>query len=111
VRFCWCENRPWRISFPLFFNSDGVGTAFSGSLLHNSLKMLGDHSKFNDGKKLVLIILKYLRAEFIAIPVTHALLGNGCLHFVSPFAVEIFYRSLPVFQKHCSLSRIIDPVT
>jgi hypothetical protein len=73
---------------PLFFNGNGIGTAFGGGFLYYPLKMLRDHIEFYDGQKLVFIILENLRTKFIAIPVTHALFGNDSFHFVSPFVVE-----------------------
>jgi hypothetical protein len=73
---------------PLFFDGNGIGTAFGGGLLHYPFKMLRDDIEFYDGQKLVFIILENLRAEFIAISVTHALLGNDSFHVVSPFVVD-----------------------
>lgn len=62
----------------LYFN--GLGHTLPGGLSHKRVVFFRYLIQFDDGKKLVFIILEYFRAKLIAIPVAHTLAIDSHLH-------------------------------
>jgi hypothetical protein len=69
----------------LFEEDDRPGRALSGGFLDQSFERLGDHIHKNPGYEFVLIVLKDLRANLVAVPVSHTqIVVNLHSHVLSP---------------------------
>jgi hypothetical protein len=66
--------------YGLFFDFDGVGAAFGGSLADEILVLGWNHLELDHGEQLIFIKLKDLGAQGIAIAIAHALLGDAYFH-------------------------------
>jgi hypothetical protein len=68
----------------LLFNDDGFGPAFRSGLAHLVFQMLRDGIDLDGGFEFIFIIFEHFRTQFIAVPVTHALLSNRHFHKIPP---------------------------
>jgi hypothetical protein len=73
------------ISLSLFLYHDRSGRALSRGFLDQSLEMLRDHIYENPGLEFIFIVLKDIRANLIAVSVSHAkIVVNFHLHEFPP---------------------------